>query len=90
MRTPLRVEYDPEVDAAAVYFQEPRPGMSVRTDVLDDRRFVDYDERGQVAVVELLHVSEGVDFRGLPEPWRINEALGQVVEEQGWAGRLSA
>ncbi|MDX6645721.1 MAG: hypothetical protein QOK40_1448 [Miltoncostaeaceae bacterium] len=43
-----------------------------------------------MAVVELLHVSEGVDFRGLPEPWRINEALGQVVEEQGWAGRLSA
>jgi uncharacterized protein YuzE len=80
MSTPLRVRHDPAVDAVAVFFQEPRPGMSVRTDVLDDRRFVDYDEHGQVAIVELLRVSDGVDLRGLPEPWRITEALGQVVE----------
>jgi uncharacterized protein YuzE len=87
---PLRVSYDPEVDAATVYFQEPRSGMSVHTKPLDDRRFIDDDEHGQVALVELHHVSEGVDFRGLPDPWRVNEALGRVAEQQGWASRLSA
>ncbi len=71
---PLFVTYDLDVDA--LYVKLAAEGVPVaETDELDDRRFVDYDERGAVYGVELLHASLGINLAGLPEAARIADAI---------------
>ncbi len=55
--------YDPEVDAAYVYF---RKGPWDHMDILDDCRNIDYGLDGEPNGVELLYVSDGVNLDGLP------------------------
>ena len=69
----MQVQYDPEADAIYVRLRESEG--SIRTERVDERRLVDYNASGDVAGVELLSVSRGVDLRGLPEAARIADAM---------------
>ena len=55
--------YDPEVDAAYVYF---RKASWDHMDIIDDSRNIDYGPDGEPNGVELLYVSDGVNLDGLP------------------------
>ena len=77
-----KVSYDPDVDAATVYFVFP--AKSHRTVVVDGARNFDYDEEGGILYVELLDVSRGVKLHGLPEPDLVRQALQRIATEQGW------
>lgn len=79
---PLCTHYDPSADAATFLFQ--RHAKSARTEVLDDRRMVDYDFFGKVAFVEVLDVSHGVELEGLPEPALIRQAVDNLAAQYGW------
>lgn len=72
---PLRIEYDPEVDALAIEFPGAGPGASSRMEQLDRDRILDYDAAGQLISIELLNVSRGVRFEGLPEAEVVRGAL---------------
>lgn len=72
----MHVEYDSESDAIYVTFSAPKG--AVRTEFIDDARYIDYDEVGNVVGIELLGVSQGVDLSGLPEARRIAEALNAI------------
>jgi uncharacterized protein YuzE len=74
--TPVHVEYDSEADA--IYFTLRQPEGSVETEFVDDARYVDYDETGNVVGVEILGVSQGVDLSGLPEAERLAAALNAI------------
>ena len=65
--TVFTATYDPEADALAIDLEGSGPGRSARTEHLDERRFVDYDATGRTIAIELLDVSGGVVFDGLPE-----------------------
>jgi uncharacterized protein YuzE len=71
----LKVEHDPEADAAYVYLsagQDKRYGSTQR---LDDFRVVDVAPDGAPIGVDFMVVSRGVDLRGLPDPEAIAAAL---------------
>lgn len=72
---PLRVEYDPAVDALAIDFPGFGPGASARMVRLDRDRALDYDASGRLVSIELLNVSRGVDLTDLPEAEVITRAL---------------
>ncbi|MGD9572394.1 MAG: DUF2283 domain-containing protein [Thermoleophilia bacterium] len=72
---PLRVEYDPAVDALAIDFPGFEAGASARMVRLDRDRALDYDASGRLVSIELLNVSRGVDLTDLPEPEVITRAL---------------
>jgi uncharacterized protein YuzE len=72
----MHLEYD--TDADALYVQLRQPNGPVNTEFIDVARYVDYDADGNVIGVELLGVSQGVDFEGLPDAERIAEALNTV------------
>jgi uncharacterized protein YuzE len=82
--TPVAVIYDSESDALSIDFPGAGPGGSVRTEHLDEVRFVDYGAGGELISIELLDVSRGVEIEGLPEPEIVRAALEQVASEQGW------
>jgi uncharacterized protein YuzE len=69
------IRFDPEVDAIYAALRRHEPGEAVRTRQLDERRMIDYDVEGEPIGVELLYVSEGIDFEGLPRAEEIREAL---------------
>ncbi|WP_217923633.1 DUF2283 domain-containing protein [Miltoncostaea oceani] len=72
---PLRVEYDPVVDALAIDFPGFGAGASARMVRLDRDRALDYDASGRLVSIELLNVSRGVDLTDLPEAEVITRAL---------------
>lgn len=69
------IRFDPEVDAVYAALRRLKPGEAVKTRQLDERRLVDYDAAGEPIGVELLYVSDGIDFDGLPRANEIREAL---------------
>lgn len=72
---PIRLEYDPQVDALAIDFPGADPGASARVVRLDRDRVLDYDASGRLISIELLNVSRGVDLAGLPEADVVRRAL---------------
>ncbi len=62
------ITYSDESDAVYIQLSDAK---IVRTQVIDDARFVDYDANGDVVGVELLGASGGLDLRGLPEHQRL-------------------
>lgn len=72
---PLRLEYDPAVDALAIDFPGFGPGASTRMVRLDRDRALDYDAGGRLVSIELLNVSRGVNLHDLPEADAVRRAL---------------
>jgi YD repeat-containing protein len=72
---PLRVEYDPAVDALAIDFAGFGGRASAHTRRLDRDRAVDYDADGHLVSIELLNVSRGVNLEDLPESEVVSNAL---------------
>jgi len=72
---PLRVEYDPAVDAVAIDFRGFGAGASARVVRLDRDRALDYNADGRLVSIELLNVSRGVDLKDLPEAEVVAGAL---------------
>lgn len=60
----MHLDYDSEADALYITFREETQGRVV-THELDERRFIDRDDLGDVGI-EILDVSLGVDLSGLP------------------------
>jgi uncharacterized protein YuzE len=75
MNRPIRIEYDPQVDALAIDFAGACDGASAKMVRLDRDRAVDYDVDGRLISIELLNVSDGVEFDGLPEADVVRRAL---------------
>lgn len=85
--TVFTATYDPEVDALAIDLAGSGAGRSARTEHLDERRFVDYDATGRIISIELLDVSGGVVFDGLPEAGLVRGVVERLAADQGWSGR---
>lgn len=76
---PLRVEYDPTVDALAIDFPGFGPGASACVARLDRDRALDYDAEGRLVSIELLNVSRGgVSIDDLPAADVVKQALELV------------
>ncbi len=71
----MLLEYDPEADAIYISFGEAPYDHGVD---LDESRRVDYGADGSVVGVELLTVSRGVRWEGLPEAQRIAGLLADL------------
>ena len=76
---PLRVEYDPAVNALAIDFPGFGAGASARMVRLDRDRTLDYDADGRLVSIELLNVSGGVKLDDLPEPEVVTRALALLA-----------
>lgn len=76
---PLRVEYDPAVDALAIDFSGFGAGASARSVRLDRDRALDYDASGRLVSIELLNVSQGVNLTDLPESEVVNRVLALLA-----------
>lgn len=72
----MHLDYDQEADALYITFREETKGR-VLTREIDDRRFVDRDDEGDVGV-EILEVSRGIDLTGLPRAEEIAELLKAI------------
>ena len=86
--TVFTATYDPEADALAIDLEGSGAGRSARTEHLDERRFVDYDATGRIISIELLDVSGGVVFDGLPDAGLVRGVVERLAADRGWAGRL--
>lgn len=82
----LTATYDLEADALAIDLEGSGSGRSVRTEHLDELRFVDYDATGRTIAIELLDVSGGVVFDGLPERGLVRGVVERLAADQGWVG----
>jgi uncharacterized protein YuzE len=74
----VRLEIDPEADAAYVRMRET--GVA-RTTPLDSQRIVDYDADGEVVGIEFLAIHQGLDLRDLPyhdQLTQLFEGLGRI------------
>ena len=78
----ILLQYDPQVDALYVRLRDafPERGEVHRTRELDDRRRVDYDERGDPVGIEILEASLGVPLNDVPRADEIREALRSLSE----------
>jgi uncharacterized protein YuzE len=81
--------YDAEADALWIGFEGSGPGRSVRTEHLDERRFVDYDAQGRMIGIEVLDVSSGVLIDGLPEPGLVRGVVERLAADHGWPTTVS-
>ncbi|MQC17673.1 MAG: DUF2283 domain-containing protein [Chloroflexi bacterium] len=72
----MHLEYDGDADSMYITFRDETEG-SVVTHELDERRFVDRDDLGDVGV-EILDVSLGVDLDGLPRRDAIAALLNAI------------
>lgn len=72
----MRLEHDPEANAANVYLRE-LPFACGRE--LDDSRTIDYAADKKPIGIELLYVSDGVNLQDLPEC----EAVGRLLRDNG-------
>ena len=61
--TPIKLELEPQADAAYAVFSEDE---IKRTKKLDSYRLLDLDAQGEVVGIEFLRVSQGVDLSDLP------------------------
>ena len=68
----LKVEYDREADAVYAYLSDKPYARGTN---LDDARRIDYDKDGAPRGIELLYVSQGVDFADLPRADELADAL---------------
>ena len=84
---PLRVEYDPAIDALAIDFPGFGPGASARFVRLDRDRALDYDADGRLVSIELLNVSRGVSIDDLPEAELVRRALSLLATLHHCLGR---
>lgn len=85
--TVFTATYDLEADALAIDLEGSGAGRSARTEHLDERRFVDYDATGRIISIELLDVSGGVVFAGLPDAGLVRGVVERLAADQGWAAR---
>lgn len=85
MARPIRIEYDPTVDALAIDFPGADDGASAKLVRLDRDRALDYDAQGRLISIELLNVSKGVVIDGLPEPEVVRNALDLVSPQHAAA-----
>ena len=76
VESPMHLDYDREADALYITFREETQGQVV-THELDERRFIDRDDLGDVGV-EILDVSLGVDLTGLPRRDEIAALLNAI------------
>jgi len=72
----MHLDYDSEADTLYVTFREETQGQVV-THAVDERRYVDRDDLGDVGV-EVLFVSRGVDLSGLPRREEIAALLNAI------------
>lgn len=86
--TVFTATYDPEADALAIDLEGSGAGRSARTEHLDERRFVDYDAAGRSISIELLDVSGGVVFDGLPDAGLVRGVVERLASERGWSRRV--
>jgi uncharacterized protein YuzE len=68
----LEIKEDKRADAVYVKLQDKPVAYTQR---LDDNRIVDYAQDNTVVGVDLLSISEGVDYTGLPNAEEIRKAL---------------
>lgn len=85
--TVFTATYDPEADALAIDLEGSGAGRSARTEHLDERRLVDYDATGRTISIQLLDVSGGVTFEGLPERGLVRGVVARLAADQGWTDR---
>lgn len=71
----MEVRFDLEADALYVRL---RGTAHARTEEIDSRRLIDYDDAGEVIGVEFLFVSKGISLEGVPEADRVAQALQAV------------
>jgi uncharacterized protein YuzE len=71
----LKLEYDPEADAAYVYLRDTKRTSGKH---LDDARYIDYDAQDRPVGVEFLGVSRGVNLADVPE----SDGIKQLLREQ--------
>lgn len=75
----ITVEYDPEADAAFVFFGSDELPRGGRTEVLGGSwrsgYAADYDGQGKLIALDLTSVSKGVDTELLPHADEVAEAL---------------
>ena len=69
----MLVVYDPESDVLQVDLRFFERLSSARQ--LDQRRVLHYDENGEVAAIDFLLASRGIDLANVPEPDRIADAI---------------
>lgn len=70
----MYVEIDPSVNAAYVTVTENDVD---RTEALDQRRRMDFDQHGELVGMEFLDVSNGVDLQGLPFRPQLERLFGE-------------
>lgn len=85
-------EYEPSADAVIVKL---RPEDEVtRTVEIDDARFVDLNEKGQVVEIEVLWASSGIEFGDLIDRfglWHLKPFLEEVaIASRGFRPRSFA
>ena len=62
----MKLEYDEDVDAAYIYLEYPLKKWQVkRTKELNNNINVDYDDKGKLLGIEVLHVSKVLTKRAL-------------------------
>lgn len=67
----VTIRYDPEADAI---YASIRDGEWASNRIIDDLRIVDLDTAGEPIGVELLAVSHGIDWDGLPHADELRRA----------------
>lgn len=70
----MYLEIDPTVSAAYVTLTEKDVD---RTEVLDQRRRIDYDAFGELVGIEFLDVLHGVDLHDLPFRPQLEQLFGE-------------
>ena len=62
----MRLEYDTNVDAAYIYLVYPlRKGQAKKTKELNNNIILDFDAKGRLLGVEILHASKVLDKKVL-------------------------
>ena len=62
----MKIEYDSDVDAAYIYLEYPLKKWQVkRTKELNNNINVDYDDKGKLLGIEVLHASKVLTKRAL-------------------------
>ncbi len=74
----MELKYDDRADCVYIRFSS---GEFARTELLDDRRNVDYAADGSVIGVEILYPRLGIDVSGLPR----EVSVGRFLEEHGFS-----
>lgn len=80
----MYISYDKEADAVAIWFKDVASAKTI--DITDDI-FIDLDEKGRLAGIEILHASEKTNLMDLtsisielPDKRRVDVKLHDLVE----------